>query len=429
MKILLITANFAPRSASPAVRTVNYVKYLARLGHEIHVVTYTDEFLTIFSDADDELSKKVPSSVQISRVPAGILRRALSRRSGGDRKNAQLAKKSLSSNPLISLLVPDPHVDSVPTFIKTGCSIIAEWKPDVVITHGYPFSMHWVGARIKKRFPTLFWVADYGDPWVGDPVVELPRPQWRKRLDKWLEKRWISSADLLTVTTEPTKELYEQHYSFLQERIEIIPMGFDPDDFESMPLRGRPGHLAGKILFVHAGRIYPQARDPSPLIEAVGQLASQCPALASKLAIVLVGETDQEVLRLIKSNQCESFFHILEWVPVADSIAWMRRADWLLLFGNKGGIQIPGKIYQYIGANRPIFMTQINLADPSVDVVNSTENAVVVPNEAEFILEALKSVLGGEGSNNSTHPVSDRSRFSWPVLMHRLSQRIELIRS
>lgn len=425
MKILLITAAFAPRGSSASVRNVNFVKYLDKIGHKVHVLTYNTQSLTIYSERDDILSAKVPASAQITRSPGGLLRRWLSRRNLGNYRGAQADKVRITNNPLVNLLIPDPQCDAVPGFTAMGSNIIEAWNPDIVITHGYPFSMHWVGFRLKKRFPQLLWVADYGDPWVGEPVTELPRPRWRRVLDKWLEGRWLSRCDMVTVTTEPTRALYTAAYPFLKTRVEVIEMGFDPDDFVNIPAMPRPAHLEGKLLLVHAGRIYPQARDPAPFIGAVAQLLSTRPELAQKLAIVLVGETDKAVHQIIKDHQCEQVFHIIDWVPVAESIAWMKSADWLLLFGNKGGIQIPGKVYQYLGCNRPIFMTQINPDDPTTNMVRRATDSVVAPNSVASIATSLTKILTTDTSCLPQIKDSESHLYSWPELMRRLTQGIE----
>ena len=425
MKYLVITANFAPRGASPAVRTVHSVKYLSQLGHEVQVLTYEDSVLTLFSADDAALSRKVPASVNVTRIPGGPLRRYFFKESKKSVGGATAAKNRYKRNPLISLLVPDPHVDSVPGFIRAGTSLIKQFRPDVIVTHGYPFSMHWVGTVLKRRFPQVLWVADYGDPWVSTPVSELPRPDWRKWLDRRLEKRWLRRADLVTVTTEPTKALYENEFGFLKSKVDVIAMGYDPDDFRDIPPLSRPPELQGKLLLVHTGRIYPQARDPEPFIRAMEKLALEAPSLFDAIRVILVGEGDDHVKQLIRGSVAEQAFVFVPWVPVAESIAWMKAADWVLLFGNKGGVQIPGKVYLYIGSGRPIFMTLLSANDPTADIVQLAEGSMVVDSTVEQLFEGLKQILTGSATTEmGVQESSGKLAFAWPSLMSRLTETV-----
>ncbi|MDL9998091.1 glycosyltransferase [Variovorax sp. J22P240] len=413
MRFLFVTTSFAPRGSSAAVRTVHMAKCLVEQGHDVHVLTYVEAMLTLFSGQDEALSNKVPEAVGVTRIQGGPLRRRVFGRSSAQTGEASKTKERLKKNSLVSLLVPDPHVDSVPAFIREGNKLLESFKPDVIVSFAYPFSMHWVGSALKRRSPHLKWIADYGDPWVGSPVVELPRPAWRQRLDYWIERRWLAAADWVSVTTHPTQLLYEQEFPFLKEKILVAPMGFDPEDFESIAPKQRSPELQGKVLLVHTGRIYPQARDPSPFVQALEKLAQRAPANFAAVKVVLVGEGDDHVRRLTENSSAKEAFVFVPWVPVEESIAWMKAADWLLLFGNKGGVQIPGKVFQYFGSGGRIFMPKIVASDPTADIVGSVEGSVVTRNDSEEIYrELLKISAVAEAGGARGAPGAD-SKYSW----------------
>lgn len=413
MKFLLLTANFAPRGASPAVRTVHIAKSLVDQGHEVHVLTYDESMQTLFSLQDTALSRKVPISVGVTRVKAGPLRRRFFRGANAKSGEANKTKERLKKNALISLLVPDPHVDSVPAFIREGRKLLASFRPDVIVSFAYPFSMHWVGSTLKRQSPKLKWIADYGDPWVGSPVVELPRPVWRQRLDYWIERRWLAAADWVSVTTHPTQLLYEQEFPFLKEKILVAPMGFDPEDFGSIAPKERSPELQGKVLLVHTGRIYPQARDPLPFVQALEKLAQRAPTNFAAIKVVLVGEGDDYVRRLTENSPAKDAFVYVPWVPVEESIAWMKTADWLLLFGNKGGVQIPGKVFQYFGSGGRIFMPKIVDSDPTADIVESVDESVVTRNDPEEIYRELMEISTVAKAGGARGAPGADSKYSW----------------
>jgi len=420
MKILMVTANFAPRGASPAIRTVNLVKYLTASGFVVKVITYDEKTLTLFSPPDPILISKVPAGVEVVRVHPGPLRKYLSKRMRHEERSLSEWKESINRSLMISLLIPDPHVDAMVNFFIHGVRQIKDFVPDIMLTHGYPFSMHIVGSLLKRRYPHIRWIADYGDPWSGNPVSELPRPRWRQWLDYRLEETMLKVVDWVTVTTEATKQLYEIHFPFLVGRISVIPMGFDHEEIKAVTPFPRPPGEESRIWFVYTGRLYPEARDPKSFIQAVATLIQKDPSVVNRLRVFLVGEVHPTIKRLICGAQARYVFRFVKWGSVAESIAWMKTADYLLLFGNKGGIQVPGKVYQYIGTGKPIFMTVEVEKDPTVKVVLSNPLSIIIKNESSQILARLISILY-HGRAVAPRPVQseiENSPYVWVKIAH-----------
>ena len=358
MKYLMITANFAPRGASPSIRTVNLVKALVANGHEVHVLTYDEKTLTVYSEADEEINKKIPSNVGITRIKGGWLRQLMVKlNTKRNLDHATKIKHKYKGSLLATLLIPDPHIDACMTFIKHGKKLVESLRPDVIVTHGYPFSMHIVGYQLKKKYNELIWVADYGDPWTGIPISELLRPEWRKKLDYKIEKILLSKVDLISLTTGATEKLYHNLFPSIYGKSCVIPMGFDKDDFKQINPISRNADLKDKYFIVHTGRVYNEARDPYPFIKAIEFLIKENISMTAKIRVIFVGELDIDITNYINNSPSKEVFIIIPWVPVNESIAWMKTADLLLLLGNKGDIQIPGKVYQYIGSQKPILMT------------------------------------------------------------------------
>lgn len=414
MKILQITANFAPRGASPAIRTVNLAKALSNAGHSVEVLTYSEEALTLFSPYDRALAAKVPAAVRIHRLPPGLLRQRLLNKKGRGEFNAKEVKKSGNKSLLVPFLIPDPHIDAVASFIAEAARLVRVTGPDLVITHGYPYSFHFIGYALKTRFPGLKWLADYGDPWNCAPTSELQRPEWRKRLDLRIERHMLKRADFVTVTTEPTRELYLSLFPKLRGKISVVPMGYDADDFRVPPIE-RGAQDRDRIWLVHTGRLYSEARDPLPFLRALDELCVRRPAARERLAIILVGEVEPSLCDAIAAAPSAPMFRFVPWVPQEESLAWMRSSDYLVLFGNRGEIQIPGKIYQYLGARRPILLLYESPGDPTLKVVNE-HNTLAVANTVPRIVEALTGVIDGSIAYSMDRPELNL-KYSWPEIV------------
>lgn len=425
MRFLLATANFAPRSGSHPTRTVHLTKFLRQAGHEVRVVTYDEDQQTLYSVRDDSLSQKVPADVQVRRIRPGWFHRVLG---GAKRRGGAVGEKKLqgSRNPLAALMIPDPHFSAQANFVRAIEAEMSEWSADVLLTFAYPFTLTLVGAAVKKKHPGLFWIADYGDPWSGSVVRELANPSWRRSLDSRLESKALAHADAITVTTEPTADLYRRQFPDLADRVHVVTMGYDPDDASGIPARERTAEEKDRIILLHAGRLYGEARDPKPFLEGVEQGLAADPERFSRLRIVLLGEVEDSIVADIENSPARELFDLHGWVTVEQSVAWMKAADHLLLFGNRGAMQIPGKIFQYFGTGRPVFMVRETEDDPTLDVIARYGRASVAANRADEIRTALDAVLREQPKDAEI--AGGCEEFSWPALAGQLIRIAETTR-
>ena len=425
MRFLLVTSNFAPRGTSHAVRTVHLAKYLKQLGCDVEVLTYTADTQLLFSPPDVSLSLKAPADRFVHRIPPGWVHRLTSRvkEQGADTRRM---RSTGSRSWLSQFLVPDPHISAYRSFRNAALELLEDGEPTVLLTFAYPFTFTLLGADLKKRVENLTWIADYGDPWTGSPVTELNLSGWRKSLDSRLESKALAHADAITVTTEPTADLYRRQFPDLADRVHVVTMGYDPDDASGIPARERTAEEKDRIILLHAGRLYGEARDPKPFLEGVEQGLAADPERFSRLRIVLLGEVEDSIVADIENSPARELFDLHGWVTVEQSVAWMKAADHLLLFGNRGAMQIPGKIFQYFGTGRPVFMVRETEDDPTLDVIARYGRATVAANRADEIRTALDAVLREQPKDAEI--AGGCEEFSWPALAGQLIRIAETTR-
>jgi len=421
-----VTANFAPRGASPAIRTVHLVKYMERIGCRIEVVTYDEATLTVFSPEDRGLASKVPASVGIYRTGPGPLRALLVRRRQAGAGSMAGSRRSLK-NPSIHLLWPDPHAEAIPLFARLARERCLEFRPDVVLTHAYPFSMHVVGSILSRHVTMPIWIADYGDPWSGGGVAELERPAWRRQLDQMAERRVLSKAGAITLTTEATRALYASIFPEMAPRMMVVPMGYDPEEFSHVTVPARPDADQDRVWLVHTGRLYREARDPEPFLSALEEIVRQDPVRADRLRVFLVGEVDEVTRKRIETSPASSIVREVPWVPYIKSLCWMLAADELLLFGNKGELQIPGKLFNYIGSGTPILMLCETERDPGAQLLRGMPGARLLPNSPQHIAQYLRELLlRGRRTSRRAQPAGTEA-FAWPSIAKALVTRMEAL--
>jgi glycosyltransferase involved in cell wall biosynthesis len=130
-----------------------------------------------------------------------------------------------------------------------------------------------------------------------------------------------------------------------------VTNGFDPD---SVPQNIAPPSSM-PVRIVHAGELY-YRRDPRPLLDALSELGRSPDAAAWRLCFL--GRTDDGGYDLedeIRKRGLEAQVELSGQVPYEQSLRDMAQAGILLLLDSPGRRSgVPAKLYEYLGAGRPI---------------------------------------------------------------------------
>lgn len=399
-RIFVVTCSFVPQANPNAISTVHVASYMAEAGADVRVLTLSERDLLALIPPDPGLSRLLSPRVHVERVDGGVIRGLL--RKAGNRKDRKDRIQKLKTNPLTQLLIPDPYTDCIFPLIRRGLAMTRHWRPSVILSVAYPWSCH-VASYVLARTRKVKWVAYYGDPWTHNPASGIPRATWREWVDAWLEKWLLRSVSGVIVTTEKTKSLYLNMFPFLDGKVEVVrsihkshpPQSDEPESIDDIRA---PGDR--RLWIVHTGRIYRSARSPEALLRALAKLRDEYSDLDARLAVWLVGEVDSETRDQIQQWRLGSVVQVVPWVPQAEVQRWMKAADWLLLLGNRGGIQIPSKLYDCLGVRKPILMLREVPNDEASQIVASVDAGWILDNNERSIVQFVRSFF----ENKLRHP-------------------------
>ena len=274
-----------------------------------------------------------------------------------------------------------------------------------MLTSGPPHLVHLLGLWLKRRH-NLLWVADFRDPWTsGDPTcLANSNRSW----EPWAEASVLSNADVIIANTRGALDLLVSAYPQHAAKVVAITNGFDPDVFANV---SPSATVSQAVDVVHTGEIYAN-RNPQPLLDAVRLLVPAGLTGGKRFRVRFIGRMGSgasQLAELIHGQGLDEVVSILGQLPYARSIEEMTRADILLLLdtpGRRAGV--PAKLYEYLGAGRPI----LALADPGGDVASILRESgalhrVAHPLEPQVIRQALvnlfeESVLLSAGSASAT---------------------------
>ncbi|OGO29111.1 MAG: hypothetical protein A2Z16_08280 [Chloroflexi bacterium RBG_16_54_18] len=435
-KVLIISFIYPPLGGSGVQRTLKFSKYLPELGWQPFVVCCDDP--QVFAHGlDKNLLSEIPSSVQVWRRPFVdplSLRRRVHRllkiplREADSRGYASGLQPEIAEPPtseemqetrekgtqpqpaeergrrspanglrrLLQLLsaplspIEFPAVDAALYWalaIVSGClRLIRDEQIELIFSTSFPYSDHLAGYMLKK-LSGLPWVADFRDPWTQNPGAR--NTGWRYRVDGWLEKQVLKSADrVIGVSPGYTQGLRELATGRPAEGFFTIENGYDAADMQpvSDTLKSKP--LPGCSRIGHFGKVYDGTALPFLKgIEAIGEAASS-------LSIRFVGglaPAEQAFLR--EHSQAAQI-----WVEPRRAhervVEAMQMADVLLLFvlpELKRSGHIPGKMFEYLASGTPVLL--IGQQGDASDLLEESGAGLFVPaGDPVAIAEALRMV-------------------------------------
>ncbi|WP_222984061.1 glycosyltransferase family 4 protein [Flagellimonas meishanensis] len=350
-KVLVITYYWPPAGGPGVQRWLKFVKYLPDFGVEPLVYVPKNPNYPIL---DEQLAADIPQGVQVIQQPirepyrwASLLSRSKTKSiSSGmiSEKNPSILEKLLlwiRGN----LFIPDARKYWVKPSIRVLSSLIEKEGIRTIITTGPPHSLHLIGLGLKRKFD-IQWIADFRDPWTSigyQKKLGLTRASQKKH--EHLEREVLNTADKIIVTSPTTQKEFERITS---KPIRVITNGFD----------GRlvPTALDDAFTISHLGSLL-TGRNPISLWEVLGDLIRENKRFGNALKIQLAGVVGGETLSSLEDFGLMPYLELMGYLSHDQVVKVQQKSQVLLLLEidseETKGI-IPGKLFEYLNAGRPI---------------------------------------------------------------------------
>ena len=320
MRILIVARAFYPANSPRAHRATELAKEFCRQGHDVSVLTQKHldqaDLETKYGLRIEDLGEPAWPEVPVSfRGKSNLILRGL---------RAFLEK--FFSYPAIGWTY------------RVFRKLPKDKDYDCVISIAAPHSIHWgvTLADIFGRKPAATWIADCGDPFMGQENSGFfTHPAFYFR---WVEKKFCSSADWITVPTEGARHGY---YPEFQNKLSVIPQGFRFEDYDYLRKIERGKSVAR---FAYAGHVIQGKRDPRVLIDYLrkSDVEFEFNIFTRKTGL------------LESSVRGDSRVVVHEFIPRDELLSELARMDFLVNFENVGNRQTPSKLIDYWLCGRPI---------------------------------------------------------------------------
>lgn len=407
--VLIVSYFYPPFQSVGALRVSKITKHLPAFGWRPSVLTVANVDLPRTMDVE------IPAD-SVHRTPAldvNLLPKILLGRERVAAHGFHVARDDLAGR-LVATLgetykrwinFPDGQVGWYPFAVREGLRIIAKDRPRLIYSSALPATCHLISHRLSA-ITGVPWVAEFRDPWTDNPGYTRPLPL--RLLERRLEDRVMSTSSAMVAVTPA---LAEQTRARFGGPVAMVPNGFDQED----TLTGIPPLETFTVTFT--GMVYPGRQSARPLFDALSRLrvTGEVPP---GFRVRLVGRNVASIAREADEAGVPEMVESLPQVDRRSALKMQAESTilLLLLWTSDDHAWYPAKMFEYMGAERPI----LALGPPSNEAARLLIDCgagVVASNrsEAEQVLRGWFATYrsGGASALKSTSapPAFDRRRL------------------
>lgn len=322
-RILIVSRAFYPMIAPRSYRATELAKEFARQGHDVVALIHKREH--DYSGFEAQYSTEIRDFVK-----------------------GKWFEFPKSNNPIAKLfkgilkyffIFPDIQLVKL---VKEA--LLNEKDYDLVISIAIPFPVHWGVAKAMKRnhLLTKVWVADCGDPFMGNKEQKVRFPFYFHFVEQW----FCTKPDYISIPIEEARNAYPRK---CRKKIRVIPQGFNfQSNFVKKQVENQFPH------FAYAGSLTKGIRDPQSFLEYLSQLNIDFRFTCYTRDISLF-----DPFRRILGSKLE----IKDYIPREELLNELGNMDFLVNFENRERVQSPSKLIDYALVGRPILAVQSNQSE------------------------------------------------------------------
>lgn len=351
---------YPPLGGIGSQRSQKFALYLPRYGWRPIVLTPERGNYSIDRSLDDGTSRGVEVVRTRYADLSSMFKRAAAngKPSNGAGKGAIEGARPVEGGAAVEFLrravrnwfyIPDGQIGWYPFATRAGRLAIERRGADVIYSSSFPVTAH-LAARKLKETTGRPWVADFRDLWTENHYRDYSSA-FRKRVDQIIESGLLEAADVLVTVSETWADTLRK-LSGGRKRVEVIRNGFDACEFAGVE-RKQPD----KWTITYVGGFYGAKQDPSAFLGALRRLIESGKVAREDVCFKVVGPLETYVQNLLLRYGLADTLSVTGYVSHGESLANQVNSSLLLLIlhgdqSNPG--HVPGKLYEYLGARRPI---------------------------------------------------------------------------
>jgi len=270
------------------------------------------------------------------------------------------------------IFFPDDQIGWVPFASAAGIAHARRRRPDVIYSTAFPISGHLVAGAIH-RATGIPWVAEFRDPWVDNPIAP-PLRGTQRTLQRRIERGIVNRAARTVLVTPGLAAMFAARYPGHADRMRIIMNGYDPTELGSV--RPDVAQSDDFIRLVYTGTL-DRPREAAAFLGGIERFAAGRPEVHARLRVELIGQRSPEFESVARpfgaKDRLGEVLSFTDFMPRSEALSQVAGATAALVMMGAGpgmGLFVSGKLFDYIGLDRPVF-------------------AMVPPGDVRSVLEGL----------------------------------------
>jgi len=428
-RVAIVAYYWPPTGGSGVQRWLKFAKYLPEFGWAPTIVTPRRPALDL---RDPSLERDVPPEATVLRVegwePYGVFQRLARVISGKQRpiRPTELVSRAparafdrLAIRIRGNLFVPDPKIYWARAAANALEPLLRNGEIRTIVTTGPPHSLHLAGLRLKRRLPSIRWIADFRDPWSEWGFLDsLATGALARARHRRLEATVLRAADdIVTITP-----FYQRRFEALGGRsVTLLTNGYDEEDFEGLVHR-RPERFTVR----HVGTVN-ELCNPRPFMLAAAGWCASDETLRRSTVIEFVGEVHPDFVGWVREHLLLA--SITRFVPPVPhdqllSLYGETSVGLLVLTGYRDAAgYLPGKLLEYFAAGIPVLGIGPVDGDAAHAIEETKAGVMVAESDEVGIHRALGANYEAWRTNRPIHvAVAERRTYSRREITRQLAR-------
>ncbi|MDM8006728.1 MAG: glycosyltransferase [Phycisphaerae bacterium] len=359
-RVLVVAPLYYPDAGIGSHRAGKLVRYLGQFGWQPTVLTLREEYYRYCHPVvDPALRFQIPPGTEVVRThyASVVMLRPLVRRLQSPLRRARPAAVASWNDRASEEKIRWARWIEVPDFVG--------WLPfgiihglrharrcDVVWATSPPTGGVCLGAVLARLTGRPF-VADFRDPWSAKGVC-LHATRFHAGMDRSWEGFVLATAARIAVVTKEMAEDLARLFPAYAHKIHVIYNGYDPEDFSLFADRPARCGPIGEVSVGYLGTLY-QGRQQFMRRFLEGVREFNAGSGEFKVRVVVRGPAHEDVAAQARAAGIEQTCDIGPPVPYREALRLMSNLDVMLVVGAEAhGHALTGKVFEYIGARKPI---------------------------------------------------------------------------
>lgn len=418
--ILLFSYYFPPIKSIGTLRNYNIYREFLRYFKGVEVITTTNRH---------RLQQEVfPTLPQVHEARTLDIRWWMSRKKNRhvhlaegkkDKPWIRFLQRLLDSFPF-NILVGDGGLIYIVSAYQKARKIIKTKEVKYLYSSFRPYSDHIPPYLLKIWRPGLTWIADFRDLQVDVNVKNTLAP----RFQHWCNRRILAKADIVTTVSEGLAA----HLRRYHDHVYVLRNGIGA---ATKSTKSKSPH--DKFTIAYTGSMFRKKRDPSPLLSVLAELIREKQIDPDHLQLLYAGKDGALWQSWIEQYQLHDLFHDLGMLPLekANQLQCSAHINLLLTFSSrKMNGNLTGKLYEYLGAQRPVLAIVHGSLEPELEaILDSLEIGITVYHQKastnrrikQFVLQYYQE---WRNQGDISFAIDDQKldRYRWEGMMERFME-------